>query len=108
MGKEWKNVRKNKNGQEYVQAQELSRGPRSSCRAIFFRSTHKTTGEKIVSLKIARLSNAKGLIREKANKSITLTSAELDKLIEYIQEYYAPLNIGMNEFISVDKDAANR
>ena len=33
-------------------------------------------------------------------------SDELDKLIEYIQDYYAPLNIGMKEFISVDEDAA--
>lgn len=106
MEKEWKNVQINKKGQEYVKAQKLSSGLSSSCQAIFFRNTHKTTGEKIVSLKIARLDTSKGLIKEKANKSITLTSAEIDKLIEYIQEYYAPLNIGMTEFISVDKDAA--
>lgn len=43
---------------------------------------------------------------EKQNKSVTLNSDELDKLIEYIQDYYAPLNIGMKEFISVDEDAA--
>ena len=71
--------------------------PRSSCRAIFFRNTHETTGEKIVSLKIARLNKSNGLLTEKQNKSVTLNSDELDKLIEYIQDYYAPLNIGMKE-----------
>ena len=55
MEKEWKNVQTNGRGQEYVKARELSGGIRSSCRAIFFRNTHETTGEKIVSLKIARL-----------------------------------------------------
>lgn len=106
MEKEWKNVQTNGRGQEYVKARELSGGIRSSCRAIFFRNTHETTGEKIVSLKIARLNKSNGLLTEKQNKSVTLNSDELDKLIEYIQDYYAPLNIGMKEFISVDEDAA--
>lgn len=106
MEKEWKNVQTNGRGQEYVKARELSGGIRSSCRAIFFRNTHETTGEKIVSLKIARLNKSNGLLTEKQNKSVNLNSDELDKLIEYIQDYYAPLNIGMKEFISVDEDAA--
>ena len=75
----------NGRGQEYVKARELSGGTRSSCRAIFFRNTHETTGEKIVSLKIARLNKSNGLLTEKQNKSVTLNSDELDKLIEYIQ-----------------------
>lgn len=106
MEKEWKNVQTNERGQEYVKARELSSGIRSSCRAIFFRNTHKTTGEQIVSLKIARLNKSNGLLTEKKNKSVTLNSDEIDKLIEYIQDYYTPLNIGMTEFISVDEDAA--
>ena len=94
---EWKNVKTTETGQEYVEARELSSGPRSSCRASFFRNIHKTTGANIVSLKIARLNKKDGILRAKDNKAITLTSKELDELIAYIQEYYTPLNIGMTE-----------
>lgn len=104
--KEWKNVKLTSKGQEYVEPCELKTGLRSSSRAVFFRNTHQTTGEKIVSLKIARYRKVNGTFYEKQDKSITLSCGEIDKLIEYIQEYYAPLNTGMFEFISVDKDAA--
>lgn len=104
--KEWKNVKLTSKGQEYVEPCELKTGLRSSSRAVFFRNTHQTTGEKIVSLKIARYRKVNGTFCEKQDKSITLSCGEIDKLIEYIQEYYAPLNTGMSEFISVDKDAA--
>lgn len=104
--KEWKNVKLTSKGQEYVEPCELKTGLRSSSRAVFFRNTHQTTGEKIVSLKIARYRKVNGIFYEKQDKSITLSCGEIDKLIEYIQEYYAPLNTGMSEFISVDKDAA--
>lgn len=57
-------------------------------------------------MKIARYRKVNGTFYEKQDKSITLSCGEIDKLIEYIQEYYAPLNTGMSEFISVDKDAA--
>ena len=59
-----------------------------------------------MSLKIARYSKKEGQFIEKEDKTITLSSDELDKLIEYIQEYYTPLNIGMTEFIAADEDAA--
>lgn len=104
--KEWKNVKLTSKGQEYVEPCELKTGLRSSSRAVFFRNTHQTTGEKIISLKIARYRKVNGTFYEKQDKSITLSCGEIDKLIEYIQEYYAPLNTGMSEFISVDKDAA--
>ena len=104
--KEWKNVKLTSKGQEYVEPCELKTGLRSSSRAVFFRNTHQTTGKKIVSLKIARYRKVNGTFYEKQDKSITLSCGEIDKLIEYIQEYYAPLNTGMSEFISVDKDAA--
>ena len=104
--KELKNVKLTSKGQEYVEPCELKTGLRSSSRAVFFRNTHQTTGEKIVSLKIARYRKVNGTFYEKQDKSITLSCGEIDKLIEYIQEYYAPLNTGMSEFISVDKDAA--
>ena len=104
--KEWKNVKLTSEGQEYVEPCELKTGLRSSSRAVFFRNTHQTTGNKIVSLKIARYKKVNGAFYEKQDKSITLSCDEIDKLIEYIQEYYAPLNTGMSEFISVDKDAA--
>ena len=104
--KEWKNVKLTSKGQEYVEPCELKTGLRSSSIAVFFMNTHQTTGEKIVSLKIARYRKVNGTFYEKQDKSITLSCGEIDKLIEYIQEYYAPLNTGMSEFISVDKDAA--
>lgn len=103
---DWKNVKTNSKGQEYVDACELSSGVRSSSRAVFFRNTHATTGEKIVSLKIARYKKSGSILSEKSDKSVTLSAPELDKLIEYIQEYYAPLNIGLIEFIPADKDIA--
>lgn len=106
MMKSWKNVRRNSSGQEYVEARELKSGARSSCRAVFFRNTHKTTGEQIVSLKIARYSKNSGQYKAKEDKAVTLSSEELDELINYIQEYYAPLHIGMTEFIAADEDAA--
>ena len=105
--KEWKNVKLTSKGQEYVEPCELKTGLRSSSRAVFFRNTHQTTGEKIVSLKIARYRKVNGTFYEKQDKSITLSCGEIDKLIEYIQEYYAPLNTGMSEFNSEDKDAAD-
>ena len=104
--KEWKNVKLTQKGQEYVEPCVLRTGMRSLSRAVFFRNTHETTGEKIVSLKIARYKKTNGAYYEKQDKSITLSQGEIDKLIEYIQEYYTPLNTGMSEFISVDKDAA--
>ena len=106
MMKEWKNVKTTATGQEYVEMRELKAGKRSSCCAVFFRNTHKTTGEKIVSLKIARCTKSGGQYKAKDDKTITLSSQELDALIEYIQEYYTPLNIGMTEFIAADQDAA--
>lgn len=103
MSKEWKNVISTSAGQEYVEAKILSSGVRSSCRAVFFRNTHRTTGAPIISLKIARLDkNGKA----KDDKTITLKQEEIDNLIEYIQEYYEPLNIGLKEFIEADEDAA--
>ena len=53
MAKEWKNVSKTADGQEYVEACVLGSGPRSACKAIFFRNCHKSSGEQIVSLKIS-------------------------------------------------------
>jgi len=103
---DWKIVKTSPSGQEYVEARELSSGTRSSCRAVFFRNTHESTGEKIISLKVARTQRKGGVYQPKPDKTITLTSAELDKLIAYIQEYYTPLNIGMTEFIAADEDAA--
>ena len=103
MAKEWRNVISTPTGQEYVEPKVLSAGKRSSCRAVFFRNVHKSDGTPIISLKIARLDkNGKA----KDDKSITLKQEEIDLLIEYIQEYYTPLNIGLTEFIEADKDAA--
>lgn len=104
---EWKNVKTTVNGQEYVEARELSAGVKTSCRAVFFRNAHSTTGEKIVSLKIARTQRKGARFQPKPDKTITLTASELDNLIEYIQEYYMPLSIGMKQFIAADEDAAN-
>lgn len=104
--KDWKNVKTNPSGQVYVEARELKSDARSSCRAVFFRNTHKTTGEQIVSLKIARYGKSGVQYAPKEGKSITLSAEEFDALIEYIQEYYTPLNIGMTEFISADEDVA--
>lgn len=102
---EWKNVITSAKGIEYVEARELSAGKNCSCRAVFFRNTHDSTGEKIISLKIARTQKKGGVYQAKPDKTITLTSTELDNLIAYIQEYYKPLNLGMTEFISADEDA---
>lgn len=103
MAKEWRSVNSTSTGQEYVKPKVLSSGMRSSCRAVFFRNEHKSTGVPIIPLKIARLDkNGKA----KEDKSITLKQEEIDQLIEYIQEYYAPLNIGLTEFIEADQDAA--
>lgn len=98
---EWRSVNSTSAGQEYVEPKVLSSGIRSSCRAVFFRNAHKSSGAPIISLKIARLDkNGKA----KEDKSITLKQEEIDLLIEYIQEYYTPLNIGLKEFIEADKD----
>ena len=86
--KEWKIVKVTSDGQEYVESRELKWGPRSSCKAVFFRNTHKTTGEKIVSLNIARYEKKAGEYKIKKDKTITLSSEELDELIEYIQDYW--------------------
>lgn len=106
MAKEWKNVSKTSDGQEYVEPCVLGSGPRSVCKAVFFRNCHKSSGEQIVSLKIARQKKVGYQCITKEDKAITLKPEEINKLIEYIQEYYAPLNIGMTEFIEADEDAA--
>lgn len=106
MATEWKNVKKASNGQEYVDPCILSSGPRSICRALFFRNCHKSSDEQIVSLKIVRQKKAGNAWATKEEKSITLKTGEINRLIEYIQAYYTPLNIGMTEFIQADKDAA--
>lgn len=106
MAKEWKNVSKTSDGQEYVEPCVLGSGPRSVCKAVFFRNCHKSSGEQIVSLKIARHKKVGYQCITKEDKAITLKPEEINKLIEYIQEYYAPLNIGMTEFIEADEDAA--
>lgn len=100
------NVSKTSNGQEYVEPCVLGSGPRSVCKAVFFRNCHKSSGEQIVSLKIARQKKVGNQWFTKEDKAITLKPREINKLIEYIQEYYAPLNIGMTEFIEADEDAA--
>ncbi len=106
MQREWKNVSKTASGQEYVKSCVLSSGPRSTCKAVFFRNYHKSNGKQIVSLKIARQKKVGNQWITKEDKTITLRAEEIDKLIEYIQGYYTPLNIGMTEFIEADKDAA--
>ena len=106
MSIEWKNVSRTASGQEYVKSCTLSSGSRSVCKAVFFRNYHQTTGQQIVSLKIARQKKSGDQVITKEDKSITLKPEEIDKLIEYIQEYYAPLNIGMTEFIEADDDVA--
>ena len=103
MAKEWKSVISTPAGQEYVEPKVLSSGKRSSCRAVFFRNIHKSNGAPIISLKIARLDKDG---KAKDDKSITLKQEEIDQLIDYIQEYYTPLNIGLTEFIEADEDAA--
>ena len=90
MAKEWKNVIKTTDGQEYVGPCVLSSGPRSTCKAIFFRNYHKSSGKQIVSLKIARQKKAGNQWITKEDKAVTLK----------------PLNIGLTEFIEADKDAA--
>lgn len=73
---------------------------------MFFRNTHKSNGEQIVSLKIVRQKKVGNRLETKDDKAITLKPEEIDRLIEYIQEYYVPLNIGLTEFIEADEDAA--
>lgn len=103
---EWKNVQRTEKGQEYVAPCLLSSGPRSNCKALFFRNKHASSGEMIVSLKIARQTKKNGKFTTNDGKSLTLRPDELNNLIQYIQEYYTPLNAGMKEFIEADKDAA--
>lgn len=105
MVREWKNVSKTANGQEYVKPCLLGSGPRSACKAVFFRNCHKSSGKQIVSLKIARQRKIGNQWVPKEDKSITLNPEEIGNLIEYIQEYYTPLNIGMTKFIEADEDA---
>lgn len=106
--KDWKNIKKSRTGQEYVEEKILSQHKNSDARALFFRNTHESTGEKIVSLKIARRKyNSKTESwRTNPDKSITLNSQELDSLIEYIQEYYQPLSFGLTSFIEADQNSA--
>ena len=84
MQREWKNVSKTADGQEYVEPCVLGSGPRSTCKAVFFRNCHKSSGEQIVSLKIARQKKAGNQWITKEDKAITLKPEEIDKLIEYI------------------------
>ena len=80
--KEWKNVKLTSKGQEYVEPCELKTGLRSSSRAVFFRNTHQTTGEKIVSLKIARYRKVNGTFYEKQDKSISLSISPQESVID--------------------------
>lgn len=107
--REWKNIKKSKTGQEYVDEKVLSRHKNSDAKALFFRNTHESTGEKIISLKIARRKYNSKTASWKTNtdKSITLTSQEIDSLIEYIQEYYEPLTFGLTQYYEADKNAAS-
>lgn len=90
MAKEWKNVIKTTDGQEYVGPCVLSSGPRSTCKAIFFRNYHKSSGKQIVSLKIARQKKAGNQWITKEGKAVTLKPEEIDMLIEYIQGVLYP------------------
>ena len=64
MAKEWKNVIKTTDGQEYVDPCVLSSGPRSTCKAIFFRNYHKSSGKQIVKSLGRRKQEINGLLKK--------------------------------------------
>lgn len=103
--KGWKIVNTTAKGQEYIQSATLKEGPRSKTTAVFFRNKHKTTDDYIISLKISHnTKDSTGWIIEKPDKTITLTNEQIDNLILYIQENYAPLSLGENSYISLSSD----
>ena len=103
--KGWKIVKTTINGQEYIQSATLKEGPRSKTTAVFFRNKHKTTDDYIISLKISHnTKDSRGWIIEKPDKTITLSNEQIDNLIAYIQENYAPLSLGENSYISLSDD----
>ena len=103
--KGWKIVKTTIKGQEYIQSATLREGPRSKTTAVFFRNKHKTTNNYIVSLKISHNKiDANGWVSEKPDKTITVSNEQIDKLVAYIQENYAPLSLGENSYISLSDD----
>lgn len=64
---------------------------------------HKS-GQYIISLKICRLKKENQQLIIKTDKSITLNQLELNNLINYINQYYTQLNMGITQFIFIDQD----
>lgn len=107
--KDWKIVQVTEKGQEYIESTTLKDGPRSRTTAVFFRNEHKTSNDKIISLKISHnTKSADGWITEKPDKTITISNEQIDKLIDYIQENYTPLSLGANSYISLSDDSLSR
>ena len=103
--KGWKIVHATENGQEYIKSATLREGPRSKTTAVFFRNKHKTSEEYIISLKVSHnLKDTNGWLIEKPDKTITINSEQIDKLIEYIEENYTPLSLGEKSYISLTDD----
>lgn len=96
-------VKSSNNGVPYVTPKILYRGKRVYSQAILMKINHNDESIIDIELKIGRYNiGTRNSVSNAPKSELTLTSSELDALVQYINENYKPLALGPGEYISID------
>lgn len=101
-------IKTSQKGVDYAPPKTLKTKKRVYSQAILMRIPHDHAEENDISLKLGRYTLPYGrVVRDQPKSELTLDNEELTALIEYITEYYTPVNLGQGQYISVDKNNAD-
>ncbi len=89
-------------GTWYAPPQRLETKKRVYSQAILQKIPHKTKDKIDICLKIGRYDILGEVETENPKSELTLSDSELNKLIEYLQIYYKPLELDATKFVTIE------
>lgn len=95
-------ILESKNGISYATPKRLSTKKQVYTQAILQKIPHDTEGKVDICLKVGRYKISGGIETNSPKSELTLTFEEFKNLVDYIEQYYKPLELEVEKFIPVD------
>ncbi len=95
-------ILESQNGISYATPKRLSTKKQVYTQAILQKIPHDTEGKIDICLKVGRYKILGGTETDAPKSELTLTFEEFKNLVDYIEEYYKPLELDVEKFIPVD------
>ncbi len=95
-------ILESQNGIPYATPKRLSTKKQVYTQAILQKIPHDTEGKVDICLKVGRYKISGGVETNSPKSELTLTFEEFKNLVDYIEQYYKPLELEVEKFIPVD------